>query len=62
MTAYRKKSIIIGQNVNIFKCGRLCGEGTVEDIDDLCRIKVRYENGNTETLSSGEISIKKQNT
>lgn len=56
---YRKKSILTGKRVDILKCGEICGEATVLGIDDSCGLTIKYDNGKTETLSSGEVSVKK---
>ncbi len=54
---YRKKSLVIGKNITVLKPGATLPAKAL-DIDDECRLLVEYENGETEKLSSGEISIK----
>ena len=55
---YKRRSFIIGQNINVID-----GKGTrparAIDIDDECRLVVRYEDGSLETLSCGEVSVRK---
>lgn len=60
MTEYKKRSFLIGEEVNILRCGEICGEGTVTDIDDECGLVIRYADGKEETLTSGEVSVKKK--
>ncbi len=54
---YRRRSLAIGRSVNV-----LLPEGPrpalVLDVDDDCRLLVKYEDGTTDRLNSGEISIK----
>jgi len=54
---YRSRSFLIGRNVNVLK-GDSCNPACVLDIDDECRLEVRYENGGTEKLATGEVSIR----
>lgn len=54
---YRAKSIITGKTVSVVKSDRTL-PACVLRIDDACRLEVKYENGETELLSSGEISVK----
>ena len=54
---YRRRSFLIGQPVTVIRSDALrpamaCG------IDDECRLLVRYEDGSTEALSSGEVSVR----
>lgn len=55
--SYRKRSLVTGKEILV-----LLPEGTRKatalDIDNDCRLVVRYENGETAALSSGEISIR----
>ncbi len=57
LESYRKKSCVIGKKIDVIKNEHVLG-ATALDIDDECRLAVKYENGKTEYLSSGEISIK----
>ena len=54
---YRDLCLVPGKVISVIK-----PDGTVrayaEDIDDSCGLVVRYEDGSTETLRSGEISIR----
>lgn len=66
---YRKRSFVIGKRVHIMppshgerRAAQASGEnreyGLVLGIDDACHLKVRYDDGTIEFLSSGEISIR----
>lgn len=66
---YRKRSFVIGKRVRILtpghgdiKTGGSAGESReyaqVLGIDDACHLKVRYDDGTIEFLSSGEISVR----
>lgn len=54
---YRKRSLVIGKEISV-----ISSEGEKKavalDVDDDCRLIVKYESGITERLSSGEISVK----
>ena len=54
---YRKKCFIIGMDVNV-----ITPKGTREaraiDVDDDAHLVVRYSDGSTESLSSGEVTIR----
>ena len=54
---YRNRSFIIGRRINVLK-GSETQPATAIEIDDECRLIVRYDNGREETLSSGEVSIR----
>jgi BirA family biotin operon repressor/biotin-[acetyl-CoA-carboxylase] ligase len=45
-------------DVDVIKAGSEPHEAHVLGVDDECRLEVRYADGTTETLSSGEISIR----
>lgn len=60
MDYYRSHSILTGKAVNILKCGEICGEGIVEDIDDELRLVIKNSDGTIQKLSSGEVSVKKK--
>ncbi len=53
---YRQYSLVIGKEISVFSPS---GErkAFAEDIDDECRLKVRYSGGETAYLSHGEIKI-----
>lgn len=55
---YRRRCFVIGKNINILFDGKVIASGVAEDIDRFCRLKVRYADGTSETISSGEISIR----
>ena len=54
---YRQRSLVLGKRIRI-----LSPSGTIFatalDVDDQCRLVVRYDDGSTQALSSGEISIR----
>jgi BirA family biotin operon repressor/biotin-[acetyl-CoA-carboxylase] ligase len=54
---YRERSIVLGEDISVLSN---LGERTARAIaiDDACRLVVRYENGETEPLGSGEVRIK----
>ena len=55
---YRNRSVLIGQYVRITDfSGGPYKYALVEGIDDACHLLVKYENGKTEALSSGEVSV-----
>lgn len=54
---YREKSIVIGKQIKVMSFSDE-KNALVSDIDDACRLLVRYEDGTEESLSSGEISIR----
>ena len=53
---YRARSLAIGQNVTVLSAGRAVS-AYAYGIDDDFRLLVRYENGDIEALSHGEICI-----
>jgi BirA family biotin operon repressor/biotin-[acetyl-CoA-carboxylase] ligase len=55
---YRKRSIILGSDIFVVS-GDEKTPATALGIDSECRLIVRYEDGNTAVLSSGEVSIRK---
>lgn len=54
---YKARSFLIGQPVNVIRSGAI-RPATALDIDGECRLLVRYEDGSTEALSSGEVSVR----
>lgn len=54
---YRRRSLVIGRNIMVLLQNSFI-PATALDIDDNCRLKVRYADGREEYLYSGEISIK----
>lgn len=59
MDTYREKSMVIGEDVLIFKAGELKGTGKALRIDDEAGLVVLRENGLEEVLNSGEISVRR---
>ncbi|MCI6553287.1 MAG: biotin--[acetyl-CoA-carboxylase] ligase [Lachnospiraceae bacterium] len=55
--SYRSRSLVIGREIQvIFSDGSK--KAIALDVDEDCRLMVKYEDGKTERLSSGEISVK----
>ncbi len=54
---YRSRSAVTGKKITVIKNGEKT-DATAISIDDSCRLLVQYENGDSELLYSGEISIK----
>jgi len=54
---YRKRSIVLGRDIFVLSGDKKTPAHALA-IDDECRLIVRYENGGTDTLNSGEVSIK----
>ena len=55
---YRKRSFLIGQRIAVLRPGHPV-PATAVDVDDECRLLVRYDDGSEESLSSGEVSVRK---
>ena len=55
---YKRRSFIIGQEINVID-GKGTREARAIDIDNECRLVVRFEDGSLETLSCGEVSVRK---
>ena len=55
--AYRRRSFVIGKRVQLLS-GQEITPAQVLDIDDQCRLLVRYDDGRTACYSSGEIRVK----
>lgn len=53
---YRKRSLVVGKNIVVHSSGQP-RRALVLDIDREYRLLVRYEDGTTDRLSSGEVSI-----
>lgn len=61
---YKRRSLLTGNYVKVLQYGadneKLCNSyAYVEGIDDECRLLVRYDDGTTEKLSTGEVSVVK---
>lgn len=54
---YKKRLFVLGQRITVFQDNKQ-REATAMDIDSDCRLKVRYDNGEEEYLSSGEVSVR----
>ena len=54
---YRARSIVLGRNIFVLSGDNKKPAHAIA-IDDDCRLVVRYENGETATLNSGEVSVK----
>ncbi|MCH5323953.1 MAG: biotin--[acetyl-CoA-carboxylase] ligase [Eubacterium sp.] len=55
--SYKRRSLVIGKDIEIVRHDNR-KKATALDIDDECHLLVRFENGKTERLSSGEISVR----
>ncbi len=55
---YRAHSSLIGEWVNVIRPDRTYA-ARVDDITDLCELLLTHEDGTTEILSTGEISVRK---
>lgn len=57
LNSYRERCIVLGKQINV-----LSSDGTrpatALDIDENCRLHIKYSGGKEEILSSGEVSIK----
>lgn len=60
-SAYRERSLVIGQPIQVLS-PQGARAATALDVDSDCRLLVEYPDGSREALSSGEISIRPQNT
>ena len=56
--AYQKRSLAIGREVTVISPNCSTRTAFAYGVDEECRLLVRYEDGKTEALSSGEISIR----
>ena len=54
---YRKRNCVLNKKVNVIKNG-LITTATALEIDDECRLLVKYDDGNEELLSSAEVSVR----
>ena len=55
---YRRLSMLIGKIVTVCKVEKEDRTAKVCDIDEKCRLVVEYQDGQKETLDSGEVRIK----
>lgn len=58
--SYREKSLCLGKRVTYTR-GNVQGEGIAESIDEEGALLIRKENGDTDLLNSGEISLRIKN-
>ena len=56
-TEYKKRSFLLGQDINVLRGGDAVPAVAV-DINDECHLLVRYPDGSEEYLSSGEVSVR----
>lgn len=54
---YRKRCFIIGQNITLIN-GKMSRNVQVIDIDSECRLVIRNEKGEIETVLAGEVSVR----
>lgn len=54
---YRKRCFLIGKEINVIS-GDKVTPATALDVDRECHLIVRYADGSTESLSSGEVSVR----
>ena len=54
---YKAKQMLIGKSVNVIKAGSVNG-AVVEALDDECRLVVKYPDGTSEALYTGEVSVR----
>ncbi len=54
---YRSRSLLCGRRV-VVKAPTGDREATAVEVDEQCRLRVRYDDGREELLSSGEVSIR----
>ena len=57
LKSYRKNCITLGTEISLVR-GTEIRHGKALDIDEEGALIVRFENGNVETVSSGEVSIR----
>jgi len=56
---YKNRCFLIGKNINVIKDGEMI-PAVAYDLDDELHLLVRYENGRTEALNSGEVSVREK--
>ncbi len=54
---YKERCFLIGKDINVIRDGEMI-PATAYDLDDELHLLVRYENGTTEALNSGEVSVR----
>lgn len=59
LTEYRRRALYLGERVYVRRVDETPRAATATEIDGEFRLVVRYEDGTTEALDSGEVSVKK---
>ncbi len=59
LSEYRRRSLITGQSVLVHRADAPPRAAYAMSVDEEFRLSVRYEDGTTEALESGEISVRK---
>ena len=57
LAEYKERSMVVGRKIKVLRGGSARNAEAVE-IDDSCRLEVKYEDGTREALYAGEISIR----
>lgn len=57
ISRYRERSLVIGKEISVLYPDK-AKKATALDVDEHCRLVVRFEDGSIEKLSSGEISVR----
>ncbi|MBO4359419.1 MAG: biotin--[acetyl-CoA-carboxylase] ligase [Eubacteriaceae bacterium] len=57
---YRRRMYLLGRRINIMNGGKIRAEATAVDVADDLGLIVRYDDGTTEKLSSGEVSVRER--
>jgi BirA family biotin operon repressor/biotin-[acetyl-CoA-carboxylase] ligase len=58
---YRSRSFLIGKRITVIR-GQNRTPALALDVDDSCHLVVRYDDGTVEALSSGEVSVRPEDT
>ena len=58
LNTYRKDCITIGQEISLLRVGEEVRHGTAVDMDDEGALVVRFCDGHTEAVNSGEVSVR----
>ena len=58
---YRRRCFVIGKRVTFIKNGKSVS-ATAVDTDGCCRLIVKHDSGELEALSTGEVSVRIENT
>ena len=61
MEEYRRRCFVLGQPITVIPTGGLPSyDAVAEGIDEECRLQIRLPDGRTDTLSTGEVSVRAQ--